>query len=667
MEREAAKKEMDGVTDTDEEIPDGDSTSVNESSQWEARETDDEYEQEDRRAYLKSQDTPYPASPQDFEIGEAEYCGSTEAKEDDEEASDGSEQDDTADHDVIDQEEDEEAKEQHMNGESGWRNVGPGRRCKLRSSGSVSEQSGQSAFSSIQKGNVMPSGGRHKQARRRNHHHHQQNRGRRRTGNQLILAFKEMLSGSLSFWCISCVQMMIEIIVTLTHNCGVGVETGGVKLYTLGQQLFVKITDTAGMKADASRILNWTKCTGTDLVDKIVRSVKWVKTAALSCLRLFCALVILGSQWAKGALSRLGGERGKRYWTAFQDSRFWKRVVSLLERVRSRFRRHGRVPPSSPDSPGRAGRSQPGQELERLLALAEVPEDELDPFTVLGVEVHATEAELKKAYRQLAVQVHPDKNKHPRAGEAFKVLRAAWDIVSNPETRREYELKRMAATELSKSMNEFLTKLQDDLKEAMNTMMCTKCEGKHKRFEMDREPAEARFCAECNCCHSAEEGDLWAESSMLGLRITYFACMDGKVYDITEWAGCQRIGISPDTHRVPYHISFGSKNNSNSARHRTPSEPAPGPTNPADLQDFFNRIFKGGPPNDMAANGGFFPPGPPPHHQPPGASAAPPFSPPPPQTGFFMPGAQRPEPSETWAESGKPPRRRKKVRKPFQR
>lgn len=50
---------------------------------------------------------------------------------------------------------------------------------------------------------------------------------------------------------------------------------------------------------------------------------------------------------------------------------------------------------------------------------------------------------------------------------------------------------------------------------------------------MDREPAEARFCAECNRCHSAEEGDLWAESSMLGLRITYFACMDGKVYDIT--------------------------------------------------------------------------------------------------------------------------------------
>ncbi|XP_072238519.1 dnaJ homolog subfamily C member 14 [Leuresthes tenuis] len=655
MEKDAAEKEMD-----DEESPDGDSASVPDLSQWQARKTDDDCEQEDKTSYLKSQEIPNLATPQDSGAGEAEYCGSTEAKDDTEEVSDGIEHDSGADHEnseVINQEEDEAAKEQHMNGS--------GRKCKLRSSGSVLEQSGQSAFSSFQKGNVMSSGGRHKQTRRRNHHHHQQNRGRRRTGNQLVLAFKEIFSESVSFWCISCIHMLIEIIVTLTHNCGVGVETGVVKLYKFGQQLLEKITDVPGMKADVNRILKWTKRTGADLLDKTVRSVKWVKTTVLSCFRLFCALVILGSQWAKGVLVRISGERGKRYWTAFLESRFWKMVVSLLDRIRSKFKRVGRIPPSTPESPSRAGRGEPVQELERLLALAEVPEDELDPFIVLGVEVHATETELKKAYRQLAVQVHPDKNKHPRAGEAFKVLRAAWDIVSNPETRREYELKRMAATELSKSMNEFLTKLQDDLKEAMNTMMCTKCEGKHKRFEMDRDPAEARFCAECNCCHSAEEGDLWAESSMLGLRITYFACMEGKVYDITEWAGCQRIGISPDTHRVPYHISFGSKNNSNTPRQRTPSEHATGPTNPADLQDFFNRIFKGGPPNDMAANGNFFPSGPP-HHHPPGAGAAS-FSPPPGQTGFFMPGGHRPDPNETWTESGKPPRRRKKVRKPFQR
>lgn len=599
-----------------------------------------------------SQDNQSPSTQHDSGIGESAFY---EPREDAEEVTE--EISDELDADVENmQEEDDEQKE--MNGDGGWRNAG--RKGKVKSSGSISESTAY-----VPKGSTVSK--HNKQARRRNHHHHQANRGRRRTGNQLFSSFKEMLSESLSLWCISCVHMMIEIIVTLAHNCGVGVETGAVRLYNCGQKVVVKISDIPGLKADATRLWTWTKSNALKFKDKLLTFWKFTMTSALSCCKLFCALAFLAFHCVKGVLGRIGGERGKRFWTYINESRFWQRLVGLWEKVRNCFRR--KAAPSSPESPGSTGRSAPGQELERLLALADVPEEELDPFSVLGVELHATEAELKRAYRQLAVQVHPDKNKHPRAGEAFKVLRAAWDIVSNPETRREYELKRMAASELSKSMNEFLTKLQDDLKEAMNTMMCTKCEGKHKRFEMDREPSEARFCAECNRCHSAEEGDLWAESSMLGLRITYFACMDGKVYDITEWAGCQRISISPDTHRVPYHISFGSKNNS-STRHRSPPEHPPGPANPADLQDFFNRIFKGAaPPTDMSANGAFFPPGP---HPPPGAGptagSGPSFPPPPGQSGFFMPGNHRPESGENWGETGKPPpRRRKKVRKPFQR
>lgn len=299
--------------------------------------------------------------------------------------------------------------------------------------------------------------------------------------------------------------------------------------------------------------------------------------------------------------------------------------------VKPRTNRQGNAPVAS----GRY--CQPEEEVARLLTMAGVPEDELNPFHVLGVEATASDVELKKAYRQLAVMVHPDKNHHPRAEEAFKVLRAAWDIVSNPERRKEYEMKRMAETELSRSVNEFLSKLQEDLKEAMNTMMCSRCQGKHRRFEMDREPKSARYCAECNRLHPAEEGDFWAESSMLGLKITYFALMDGKVYDITEWAGCQRVGISPDTHRVPYHISFGSRIPGTSGRQRaTPDAP------PADLQDFLSRIFQV-PPGQMS-NGNFFAapqPGP-------GATAA-------------------SKPNSTVPKGEAKPKRRKKVRRPFQR
>lgn len=414
MEKEAAEKE--GIKN--EEIHNEDSNFEEESCQCEA---DDDCKHKVETTCNKSQDKSNPDTLRGCGIDEVEFYGSTAECEQasDEIEFDGAEdhekavcQEEEEDDDVEEDEEEEEeedydetVKEQEINGESGLGNLASGRRYKLKSSGSFSEQGSQSTFFSSQKSNVMSSGGRHKQTRRRNHHHHQQNRGRRRTGNQIILAFKEMLSESLSFWCISCIHMMIEIIVTLTHNCGVGVETGGLKLYSFGQQLLQKVTDIPGLKADANRILKWTKCTGIEVVNKIVRSVKWMKSAALSCFGLFCALVFFGSQWAKAMLVRVGGERGKLYWTAFQDSRFWKRIVSLLEKVQSWFRRDSHATMSNQESPSRAGRSQSGQELERLLALAEVPENELDPFTVLGVELHATEAELKKAYRQLAVQV----------------------------------------------------------------------------------------------------------------------------------------------------------------------------------------------------------------------------------------------------------------------
>ncbi|NXL78259.1 DJC14 protein, partial [Leptocoma aspasia] len=76
------------------------------------------------------------------------------------------------------------------------------------------------------------------------------------------------------------------------------------------------------------------------------------------------------------------------------------------------------------------------------------------------------------------------------------------------------------------------------------------------------------YCGSCGGWHAAEEGDLWAESSLLGLKVTYLARMDGHIYDVTEWAGCQRVAISPDSHRVPYHLSFGARTATPAGRQR---------------------------------------------------------------------------------------------------
>ena len=63
-----------------------------------------------------------------------------------------------------------------------------------------------------------------------------------------------------------------------------------------------------------------------------------------------------------------------------------------------------------------------------------------DYYTLLNVAKDATQEELKKAYRKLAVQWHPDKNKDdPEAEEKFKEISEAYAILSDQEKRSKYD------------------------------------------------------------------------------------------------------------------------------------------------------------------------------------------------------------------------------------
>ncbi|XP_043917067.1 dnaJ homolog subfamily B member 14 [Protopterus annectens] len=63
-----------------------------------------------------------------------------------------------------------------------------------------------------------------------------------------------------------------------------------------------------------------------------------------------------------------------------------------------------------------------------------------DYYEVLGVSKNATEEDLKKAYRKLALKFHPDKNCAPGATEAFKKIGNAYAVLSNPDKRKQYDL-----------------------------------------------------------------------------------------------------------------------------------------------------------------------------------------------------------------------------------
>ena len=67
--------------------------------------------------------------------------------------------------------------------------------------------------------------------------------------------------------------------------------------------------------------------------------------------------------------------------------------------------------------------------------------DYKDYYKILGVERSASEDEIKKAYRKLALKYHPDHNPGDKSAEAkFKDVGEAYEVLGDPQKRKQYDL-----------------------------------------------------------------------------------------------------------------------------------------------------------------------------------------------------------------------------------
>nr|XP_047925312.1 dnaJ homolog subfamily B member 12 [Anser cygnoides]XP_047925313.1 dnaJ homolog subfamily B member 12 [Anser cygnoides] len=100
------------------------------------------------------------------------------------------------------------------------------------------------------------------------------------------------------------------------------------------------------------------------------------------------------------------------------------------------------APPSPQGRPGSggeaAGEAPRGYTRDQADAVRRVKQCK-DYYEILGVNREASDEDLKKAYRKLALKFHPDKNHAPGATEAFKAIGNAYAVLSNPEKRKQYD------------------------------------------------------------------------------------------------------------------------------------------------------------------------------------------------------------------------------------
>ncbi len=81
-----------------------------------------------------------------------------------------------------------------------------------------------------------------------------------------------------------------------------------------------------------------------------------------------------------------------------------------------------------------------------------------DYYRILGISKDATPLEIKKSYRRLALQYHPDRNQDEETTEYFKEITEAYGVLIDPEKRRKFDRQQIYTFSRSKVFDDIFSK-----------------------------------------------------------------------------------------------------------------------------------------------------------------------------------------------------------------
>jgi DnaJ-class molecular chaperone len=131
----------------------------------------------------------------------------------------------------------------------------------------------------------------------------------------------------------------------------------------------------------------------------------------------------------------------------------------------------------------------------------------MNPYTVLGVTPNSTDEEIRKSYRRLCLECHPDRNPgDPRAEDRFKEVSIAYTILSSSEKRHVYD---MGGGDLGENIDQtirtfvrgfgdFLDRFSDFDDEPEPPRKRAKPKAKAKKKKTKKKAAKKAACAKCN-------------------------------------------------------------------------------------------------------------------------------------------------------------------------